>query len=212
MASTPAGAPAPSGKSTLPIQKPKALQHIQVTSCLSNDDAAQALSISFQCTLVWRHTGDPGSWLERGSLTHPGAFQLGPHAEAEGVRDLPPGEELVEVLRGAVAAAQQRVPGDLEGADHAEVVVRRQPADAIPAALQATITLLSRTCRRWELMRAPGMLHKGAGTSRAMVCQAMHDYHDRMQVIEIPSGGMLQQLSSPCVTALHRNQHKQRET
>ena len=44
--------------------------------------------------------------------------------EAEGIAQLPPGHELIKELAGAVAAVAVQVPRNLEGGDHAKVVVR----------------------------------------------------------------------------------------
>lgn len=69
----------------------------------------------------------------RNKLPHLGALKRRPGAEAEGMRDLAPGEELVHVLGGAGAAREQCVSRHLEGTDHAIMMVCRQPAHAIPA-------------------------------------------------------------------------------
>ncbi len=49
------------------------------------------------------------------------------------MRDLSPGEELVHILGGPIAARQQRVACHLEGAHHAIVMVSRQSAHTVPA-------------------------------------------------------------------------------
>lgn len=66
-------------------------------------------------------------------------LQVWPVLEAEGIAQLAPGHELVEELAGAVAAVAVQVPGNLEGGDHAKVVVRcRQPKPA-PKSVQCML-------------------------------------------------------------------------
>ena len=69
--------------------------------------------------------------------------ELGAVVEAEGVRDLSPGQELVHELAGAVGARGQRLPRHPERRDHAQVQVRRQPAHAISAAARVSYIILN---------------------------------------------------------------------
>ena len=43
--------------------------------------------------------------------------------EAEGIAQLTPGHELIKELAGSIAAVAVQVPGNLEGRDHAKMVV-----------------------------------------------------------------------------------------
>ena len=51
-------------------------------------------------------------------------LQVWPVLEAEGVAQLTPGHELVQKLAGSIAAVAVQVPGNLEGRDHAKMMVR----------------------------------------------------------------------------------------
>ena len=50
-------------------------------------------------------------------------LQVWPVLEAEGIAQLPPGHELIKELAGSIAAVAVQVPSNLEGRDHAKVVV-----------------------------------------------------------------------------------------